>query len=154
GTKPMSFERQRELYARLLVDLHEPRWVFLNTWFSLSEALLFAQCVDLLEQGKLEAGINYADLYALVRAAVDRIHTEGELKRAIAIAPEQFVELDAELALTLSDLKQAGKMLLLVTNSEWSYTTAMMSYTLDRFLPKPMTWRELFDVTIVMARKP
>jgi 5'-nucleotidase len=30
----------------------------------------------------------------------------------------------------------------------------MMSYAYDRFLPGDMTWRDLFDMVIVMARKP
>jgi hypothetical protein len=43
--------------------------------------------------------------------------------------------------------------LLLITNSEWHYTRAMMEYTFDGFLPNG-TWRDLFDVVIVSARKP
>ncbi|GMV11814.1 MAG: HAD-IG family 5'-nucleotidase [Polyangiaceae bacterium] len=154
GTTPIDFERQRELYSRVSVELREPRWVFLNTLFSLSEALLYAQCVDLLDQGALEPGMGYAELYKVVRAAVDRIHAEGDLKAEIARAPDGFVELDPELGRCLLDLKQSGKKLLLVTNSEWSYTTSMMRYALDPFLPKGTSWRELFDVTVVMARKP
>lgn len=154
GTQPIDFERQRELYARALVDLREPRWVFLNTLFSLSEALLYAQCVDLLDRGQLEPRIGYADLYRIVRQSIDRTHTEGDLKAEIAKSPAAFVELDPELAQCLLDLKQAGKRLLLVTNSEWSYTCAMLRYALDPQLPDGMTWRELFDVTVVAARKP
>jgi 5'-nucleotidase len=43
---------------------------------------------------------------------------------------------------------------MLITNSEWGYTLAMMKYTFDRFLPAGTTWRDLFDFTIVGARKP
>src|SRR5690606_34934130 len=42
----------------------------------------------------------------------------------------------------------------LVTNSEWAYTRSMLAYAFDRFLPRGMGWRELFDVVIVEARKP
>jgi HAD superfamily 5'-nucleotidase-like hydrolase len=154
GTAAMDFEQQREKYSRALVDLREPRWVFLNTLFSLSEALLYAQCVDLLDQGRLEPGIGYAELYKIVRTSIDRTHTEGNLKAEIAKSPDRFVELDPELGQCLLDLKHSGKRLLLVTNSEWSYTCAMMRYAIDPFLPKGTTWRELFDVTLVMARKP
>ncbi|MGZ3688337.1 MAG: 5'-nucleotidase domain-containing protein, partial [Bdellovibrionota bacterium] len=68
--------------------------------------------------------------------------------------PERFVELDPEVPLTLLDQRNAGKKLLLITNSEWSYAVPMMSYAFDRFLPKGMTWRDLFDVVILGARKP
>jgi hypothetical protein len=43
-----------------------------------------------------------------------------------------------------------------VTNSEWSYTVAMMSWTFDRYLGDlgVKSWRDLFDVVVVGARKP
>ena len=154
GTRLLDFEQQREVYARTQVDLREPRWVFINTLFGMSEATLFSQAVDLLDAGQLPSGIGYEELYRLVRSSVDESHTEGALKREIASDPSRFVELDPELPEALLDLKQSGKLLLLVTNSEWSYTRAMMSYAFDRFLPAGMTWRNLFDVAIVSAQKP
>ena len=51
GTRMLGFNEQRDAYAQTLVDLGEPRWVFLNTLFSLSEGCLFAQAVDLLDRG-------------------------------------------------------------------------------------------------------
>ncbi len=154
GTTLVDFERQRELYSRVLVDLRDSRWVFLNTLFSLSEAVLYAQCVELMDQGRLEPAIGYSELYRIVRGSVDATHTEGILKAEIASNPERFVELDPDVVLTLLDLKRAGKQLLLVTNSEWSYTRAMMAYAFDPFLPKDSGWRSLFDLVIVSARKP
>ncbi|MBW2457658.1 MAG: HAD family hydrolase, partial [Deltaproteobacteria bacterium] len=47
-----------------------------------------------------------------------------------------------------------GKKLMLISNSEWPYTAAMMSYSFDRFLPGDMTWRDLFELTVISARKP
>jgi hypothetical protein len=79
---------------------------------------------------------------------------EGRLKAEIIADPERFVVLDEELPATLMDLKQAGKKLLVITNSEWSYTRSMMSHVFDRYLPKGSSWRQLFDVVIVEARKP
>ena len=43
---------------------------------------------------------------------------------------------------------------MLITNSEWAYTAAMMDYAVDRFLPVGVTWRDLFEVIVVSARKP
>lgn len=154
GTRALDFETQRKTYARTLVDLGEPRWSFLNTFFSLSEAWLYAQLVDLLDDGRLPVAIGYADLYERVRRNLDAAHTEGELKGDIMKRPDDYVVLDEECPLALLDQKRAGKRLLLITNSEWSYTAAIMSYAFDRFLPGSMTWRELFDLVIVDARKP
>lgn len=154
GTRFLSFEEQRALYARALVDLAEPRWVFLNTLFSLSEACLYAQLVDLLDRRALPGVLGYAELYRLVRTSIDDAHMEGELKGEIIEDPDRFVELDPEMPLALLDQQKAGKKLLLVTNSEWEYTRALMAYAFDQFLPKGMTWRDLFELVIVSARKP
>lgn len=154
GTRMLDFKEQRDAYAQTLVDLSEPRWVFLNTLFSLSEGCLYAQAVDLLDRGALPRPFEYASLYRHVRSGVDAQHMEGHLKAEIAAAPERYVVQDPEAALALLDQKAAGKKLLLITNSEWSFTSKMMSHAYDRHLPEGMTWRQLFDVVIVAARKP
>lgn len=155
GTQPLGFDTQRHVYAQTVVDLDErQRYKFLNTLFSLSEACMYAQLVDLLDARVLPEVMGYADLYARVRQLIDEAHVEGMLKAEIVADPDRFVELDPETPLALLDQHMAGKKLLLITNSEWPYTTAMMRYAFDRFLPGNMTWRELFDVVIVSARKP
>ena len=154
GQAPLSYEEQRIVYGRTMVDLGEPRWVFLNTFFSLSEACMYAQLVDLLDQRALPEVLGYADLYRRVKHALDRAHMEGELKAEIAAEPERFVVLDPEAPLALLDQRRAGKKLLLISNSEWVYTRAIMSHAYDRFLPDGMTFRDLFDVVIVGAHKP
>ncbi len=154
GTRSLEFSAQREAYNRTLVDLSESRWVFLNTLFSLSEGCLYAQLVDLLDRGQLPGVLGYTDLYERVRRAVDAQHFEGHLKAEIMADPTRYVVHDPEVPLALLDQKQAGKKLLLITNSEWSYTSAMMRHAFDPHLPEGMTWRELFDVVIVSARKP
>jgi 5'-nucleotidase len=153
GTRVLDFEEQRAVYSRVQVDLSEPRWQFMNTLFSLSETCLFAQLVDLLDAGRLPQGMGYEEVYRVVRTSLDAAHMEGELKAEISRAPEKFVELDEELPLALLDLKAAGKKLMVITNSEWGYTQSMMSYCFDRFL-SGKTWRSLFDLVIVQARKP
>jgi HAD superfamily 5'-nucleotidase-like hydrolase len=154
GTAALDFLRQRDVYTHTLVDLAEPRWAFLNTLFSLSEGCLYSQLVDLLDQGRLPQVKGYAELFAKVRATVDAQHVEGHLKAEIAAHPETYVVLDPEAALALLDQRAAGKKLMLITNSEWSFTTRMMSFAYDRFLPPGTTWRQLFDLVIVSARKP
>lgn len=154
GTRMLDFAEQREAYDQDLVELSETRWSFLNTLFSLSEGCLYAQLVDLLDQGKLPQVKGYADLYRRVRAKVDAQHMEGQLKAEIAASPETYVIQDPQAALTLLDQRAAGKKLLLITNSEWSFSQRMMTYAYDPFLPQGKTWRDLFDLIIVSARKP
>ncbi len=154
GTKVLDFREMRAAYERTIVDLHDQRWVFLNTLFSLSEGCLYAQLVDRLDGGKIARAMGYRDLYGMIRDSMDKTHMEGKLKEAIIADPARFVMLDPDTPLALLDQKYANKKLMLITNSEWSYTLAMMKYTFDPFLPKGMVWRDLFDYVIVNARKP
>ncbi|MFB6099353.1 MAG: HAD-IG family 5'-nucleotidase [Salinibacter sp.] len=154
GTEPLPFERQRDVYQRTLVDLDEGRWHFLNTLFSISSACMYMQLVDLLDADEIEGSMGYADLWDEVQATLDEAHMEGRLKEAIVQNPERFVQLDREMPLTLLDQKRAGKKILLITNSEWDYAQPMLDYAFNDFLPDDMTWRDLFDISIVGARKP
>lgn len=154
GMRPLEYDAQRRAYSRTIVDLSDPRYVFLNTLFSLSEACMYCQLVDLLDEGKIAHPLGYVDLYRVVKRGLDAAHMEGELKAEIVENPDKFVEADPDLPLALLDQKHAGKKLLLVTNSEWTYVVDMMKFTIDRFLPKGRTFRDLFDVVIVGARKP
>jgi HAD superfamily 5'-nucleotidase-like hydrolase len=150
----LEFDEHRELYGRVLVDLREPRWDFMNTQFSLSAASLYAHAVELLDARRLEGVLSYGQLYRIIRAALDEEHLLGALKPEIMDGPEAFVDLDPDLPLALLDLRHAGKKLLLITNSSWEYTQAMMTYACDQFLPDCNSWRSLFDMVIVSARKP
>jgi 5'-nucleotidase len=154
GTQVLAHDQQRAAYSRVLIDLSEARWVFLNTLFSLSEACLYAQLVDRLDAGDVRPQITYRELYEAVRSSVNLAHTEGALKTEIMRDPDRFVVRDAELPITLLDWQHAGKAIVLITNSDWLYTRAMMSYAFDPYLPKGKTWRDLFELIIVDARKP
>ena len=98
------------LYAHTLVDLAEPRWVFLNTLFSLSEGCLFAQMVDLLDQGLLPGSMGYARPLSPGSGPRWTPSTwKGQLKAEIAAAPERYVVLDPETALALLDQRARGQ---------------------------------------------
>ena len=153
GMKMMEHDAQRRAYSQVWVSLSAPRWVFLNTLFSLSEACLYAQMVELRDAGKLTGNPTYEQLYRMVSKAMDAAHLEGELKAEVVADPDRFLVEDPHLVHTLLDLKHAGKKLFLATNSEWHYTVPMMRHAIDRHLPKG-TWRDLFDLVIVQAKKP
>jgi HAD superfamily 5'-nucleotidase-like hydrolase len=154
GTRRLDFDDQRKTYGRTLVDLSDTRWVFLNTFFSLSEAVMYAQLVERLDGGRFAAVLNYADIWHQIRQSLDLAHAEGRLKAEVSTQPDRYVVLDPDLPLALRDLKQSGKRLLLITNSEWTFTQVMMQHAFDRFLPAGTTWHDLFELVIVGARKP
>jgi len=154
GTEPLDFDRLRRAYHGTVVNLSEERFMFLNTLFSLSEAVLYAQLVDLLDAGSLPGRMSYADVYWTVRSTIDEAHMEGALKDQITADPERFVVPDPDTATALVDQHRAGKRLLLITNSGWDYTRQMMPYAFDPHLPDGLTWRDLFEVVIVSSSKP
>jgi HAD superfamily 5'-nucleotidase-like hydrolase len=154
GTSFLDFDTLRRSYHGTFVDLAEDRFVFLNTLFSLSEASLFAQLVDLFDEGRLPDVRGYADLYRKVRSTLDVAHMEGDLKTQIVADPDRFVVPDPEVPLTLLDQLHAGKRLLLITNAEWAYARRIMQYAFDPHLPEGTAWRDLFDMVIVSAAKP
>ncbi|MEM1118707.1 MAG: HAD-IG family 5'-nucleotidase [Bacteroidota bacterium] len=154
GARPLPYSEQRAAYRRTLVDLHDRRWRFMNTLFSISEAGIYLQLVDKLDAGALPTGVGYDDLYATIRKTLDEAHLEGLLKADILADPDRYVDVDPEVPLTLLDQKEAGKKVLLITNSEWEYAAPLLAYAFDPHLPGDMTWRDLFDLAIVGARKP
>lgn len=153
GTSQLTFDELRRTYAAVFVDLSQPRFKFLNTMFSISEAALYAQLVDRLDADLIDGPIGYDELYQAVSSALDESHAIGRLKAEITADPDRFCDIDPDTAQTLLDQRLAGKRLLLITNSEWSYTRAMMSYAFDRHVPTG-SWRDLFDIVVVAARKP
>ena len=154
GAETMSFDQMRNAYREAIVELSDDRFIFMNTLFELSRACLFSQLVELHDEGKLSGVHSYEALYARIDDALNQAHNMGKLKEGILADPERFVELDPEVVSTLREQRAAGKQLLLITNSDWSYTRSMMAWTFDRFCPEGTTWRDLFDIVIVSANKP
>ncbi|MCP4304091.1 MAG: HAD-IG family 5'-nucleotidase [bacterium] len=154
GTSFLGYDEMRRTYAGKMVDLGEDRFEFINTLFSLSEASLFAQLVDLMDVGRIEIGLGYRGLYQAVVTSLDGAHQDGALKADILEDPERFIEPDPDGVMALVDQLKAGKRLMLITNSEWEYTVRIMEYAFDPYLPKGMKWRDLFEAIIVSADKP
>lgn len=45
----------------------------------------------------------------------------------------RYIKLDPDLPSVLLDMKESGKSLLLITNSDWPYTSTMMEFAYDRY---------------------
>ena len=154
GNEVLPFDRHRELYGETVVELSDPRFRFMNTLFELSRASLFTQLVEIHDKRPLPGVTSYADLDRELDDALSETHMTGALKESIVADPDRFVDLDPKIVPTLLDLRGAGKQLLLITNSDWSYTQQMMRYAFDPFCPSGTTWRDMFDIVIVSANKP
>jgi 5'-nucleotidase len=152
GTRRLTTEERRSIYASVIVDLRSSRWVFLNTLFSLSEACWTMQLVDLVEAGKLKA--TWPDIYRFVAEGMREAHTESRLKQEILADPGRYVVDDPGVARALADQRDAGKRVLLVTNSEHHYASPMLEYALGQHVPGGGRWSDLFDLAFFGARKP
>lgn len=117
-------------------EFDEPDFALIDTLFSLAEAHLFMQLVELKDgqPGCLPEGKQYADLYRDVRGAVDLCHRDGSIKREVAKHPERYIHADPGLVPLLDSLRQAGKTLFLATNSLWDYTSVVMNWWVAGFV--------------------
>ena len=155
GTRFWSSTSSARAYARTIVDLSEPRWVFLNTLFSLSEGCMYAQLVDLLDQRKLPGALGYADLYVRVKHVLDAAHMEGraqgrDRRRAGALRAARSRDRPRAAGPEASPARSCCSS----PTPSGTYTAADDDLRLRPLPAAGMTWRELFDVIIVGARKP
>jgi HAD superfamily 5'-nucleotidase-like hydrolase len=154
GTKLLDFKAVRNVYARIIVDIRQDRWLLLTTLFDLPLACMYAQLVDKLDRYGLPQVVGYADLIEQMLSNLDAAYAEGMMRNEILKDPASYVVEDAETPLALLDQKHAGKKLILITDSEWEFVGKIMPYAFDSYLPADMTWRDLFDLVIVSAGKP
>jgi len=154
GTKPLDFKSMRKAYSRTTVDIRQDRWLLLTTLFDVPVACMYSQLVDKLDRNEFPQVMGYADLEERMIRNLDTAYAEGMLRDEILRDPDRYVVEDAETPLALLDQKQAGKKLVLITDSEWEYVSGIMAYTFDPHLPDGMIWRDLFDLVIVSAGKP
>jgi HAD superfamily 5'-nucleotidase-like hydrolase len=154
GFEPVSREVKRA-YQNEPAKIHLDRYVLVDTLFSLPETFLYAAVIDHLERrSATREGLSYERVYRDVRAAIDLAHADGRIKREILQDLPRYVIRDPDLATTLHKFRSAGKRLFLLTNSEWYYTSEVMSYLLDRGEDSYPSWRHYFDVTVTSAKKP
>ncbi|RMZ54397.1 hypothetical protein APUTEX25_001973 [Auxenochlorella protothecoides] len=136
----------------------KPAYALIDTLFSLAEAHLFMQLVELLDAGGsgLPLGKQYADLYRDVRGAVDLCHRDGSIKREVAADPARYIHADPSLGPVLGALRASGKRVFLATNSLWDYTHVVMNYLVEGRVgaARSTSWLSRFDVVVTGCGKP
>ena len=152
GLVPVPREDRYRTYRDERVSLSSPRFAWIDTLFSLPEAALFAQIIQMEETP--EHRLDYDRLFTDVRESMDQIHADETLKTRVKADLARFILRDPELGPALHKLRSAGKRLFLLTNSHLDYTEAVMRHVLDGVLPEYPSWRNYFDAVITAAGKP
>ncbi|MCL2314749.1 MAG: HAD-IG family 5'-nucleotidase [Proteobacteria bacterium] len=152
GRMPLDSKEYKRLYRDERIRPFNPAYSWIDTLFSLPEACMFADIIEMLERQKQP--VDYAKLCSNIREAIDSIHRDGSLKEIIFQNMEHYIYKDKELGPTLHKLRSGGKKLFLLTNSLHGYTQAVMSYLLDNAIPEYPSWKNYFDFIITDACKP
>ena len=142
-------EELREIYSYDIVSFPSDRYEMIHTLFALALSSLFCQITAL----EIES-LSYEKIYEDLISTIVDLHLHGPIKEEILKEPEKFIYIDKRYLETVQMLKSFGKKLILITNSDWSYTRSIMPLCFDTFLPAGTTWRDLFDLVVVDAMKP
>jgi HAD superfamily 5'-nucleotidase-like hydrolase len=154
GYRALSEEERREIYGGKPIRFSTDRYSFVDTLFSLSEITLVAGIIQHYEGDGRALPWSYRELSEAIRQSIDEAHADNSIKKEILANLSTYIVRAPDLGPTLHKLRSAGKRLFLLTNSEWFYTDAVMSFLLDGALPFYHSWRDYFDFVGALARKP
>ena len=152
GLHPIDFKEQNRLYGNGVIDLSAPHIQSLDTNFAVSNGVVYKQLVELKKKG-----LPFPDFETLaddVKEILDLCHSDGTLKGEVRKNIAKYIIQDPDVVTLLERYKRYGKKLLVITNSDYSYTRLLLDYTINPFLKHHKDWSELFDITVTMAIKP
>ena len=153
GTKAISYENQRKIYGSTYIDIGSPNYIAVDTSFSISFCVLYAQLVDLKDSCP-EQFPDYEEIAFDVLKMVDKVHADGSLKKKIAQDLDKYVIKDKKLVEGLKRYQRLGKKIFILTNSDFYYTRLLLDYAIDPFLGENESWVDLFEYIITFAGKP
>lgn len=156
GVTLMPREDRKNIYLSSVQTFTEKNFVNIDTMFLIVDAALFAHIVDMKDRNPDKYNNkSYAQIYADIRAAVDVCHIDGVIKDTVQNDPSKYIIYDPDTVPMLQRLKNAGKKVFLLTNSMYEYTDKVMDYLVHGGGEhQDMHWQDLFDVSIVGAKKP
>lgn len=152
GTKPIDFSEQKELYRSIYIDLSHPNYVPIDTSFSISYCVLYAQMVDLKDQDP-HAFPSYEEIAQDVGNCLDSMHKDGSLKAIVTRDLDKYIIKDPVVVEGLLRYKKHGKKIFVVTNSEFYYAKTLLDAAINPFLGGG-DWTDLFETVITDAQKP
>jgi HAD superfamily 5'-nucleotidase-like hydrolase len=154
GTRKIDFAAQKKMYKSIYVDLGDPNYYAVDTAFSLSLALLYAQLVDLKDANPKDAYPSYETIAKDLEECVDEAHRDGSLKEQVKKDLPKYIIKEPDVVAGLERLKRHDKKLFILTNSYYDYTKLLLDYAITPFLKDHKSWMDLFDIIITAAKKP
>lgn len=152
GLSPIDFKEQQKMYGNGVIDLSDAHIQSLDTNFSVSNGVLYSQLVELKKKG-----LPFPDFEVLaddIKEILDMCHSDGTLKNQVRNNISKYIIQDPEVVSLFERYKRYGKKLLVITNSDFTYTKLLLDYTINPFLKEHKDWSELFEVTVTLASKP
>ncbi|MEM7165414.1 MAG: HAD-IG family 5'-nucleotidase [Planctomycetota bacterium] len=150
GKTQLTSADKRKHYGRMDVIPHVTqgkRFIQADTAFAHPEVLLFAALAPHQKKSCVK-------LWRTIRKHTDIIHRDNSLKSVITADPFDYLTPDSATVSMLKHLRDGGKKVFLLTNSEWEYTRSMMRPALGLGVGQALDWLELFDLVVVESRKP
>jgi len=164
GFTPISSRTRKAIYSRFfnqVPSFGEKQYVNMDTLFQFVDASLFATLIEMKDNDENDFldYKTYEELYKDVRECVDLCHRDGVIKDEVARNPEKYIVLDDEMIPMLTQFRDDGVKVFLLTNSHWEYTSVAMNYLfhqadVDADLKLKNEWTDLFDVVVVGSCKP
>lgn len=165
GVKSLSREERQNVYRNNYQEMQAfsgSDFVNIDTPFSLVDACLFSQLVD-LKDSLVDRGVSslmeskaYAELWTDLRICVDRCHKDGVIKKTVEKNPEKYITYDPNIFPMLESFRRSGRKTFLLTNSLWDYTQVVMNYLQGKKSGNDidLKWTDYFDLIIVAGNKP
>lgn len=154
GTQIIDFATQKNIYGSKYIDLREGGYSSVDTSFSISTAVLFAQLVSFKDANPTLTMPDYETIANDVMNTVDLAHRDGSLKKIVRDDLAKYIIKDPEIATGLERYHKHGKKLFLLTNSDFQYTKLLLDFAINPFLKNHSDWSKLFDIVITGSQKP
>jgi HAD superfamily 5'-nucleotidase-like hydrolase len=152
GLKEIDYREQNTIYREMAIDIKSPEFVSLDTSFAISSGIIFSQLVQMKEDGeKLPTYYQIADD---INTVLDIIHQDDTLKSYLKNDFGKYVISDPQVPVLMERYLEYGKKLIIITNSDYDYTKALLDYALNPFWKKYKKWEDVFDLVITLADKP
>lgn len=152
GAKAIDFKTQQKMYKSIYIDLSDSDYLAVDTAFSLSLCILFAQVIELKNTDPSLP--DFATIASDVLYVLDEAHRDGSLKETVAKDLDRFIIKDPNVVEGLEKFKLHGKKIFIVTNSDFHYTKLLLDYAITPFLKSHKSWLDLFELVVTSAQKP